>query len=343
MSVLSAASSSQSAMRDAVTITSPRTGRSVTFPIPLLLAPMEGITDAVFRDLVISLGGVGGACTEFIRISNSAMSVKVVRRYLGEERHAVPVGVQFMAADEVHLGESIQAAEKLGVSWIDLNFGCPVPVVFNKCAGSALLNHPEVLARITKTAVQAASGPVSVKIRAGVNDPHRLREIVAAVVESGAAMLTVHARLRIQAYSQPATWSWLTTAREARDQQRRHIPIIGNGGVENAADVVRMRQETGCDGVMIGRAALADPWIFSQAAGCPAPTSIQAAQFALVYADAVAALRGPRGSFAKLKQLIRYYRAGGLFVHDEAVRTALLRCDDLITVRRWFEERQGIA
>ncbi len=326
-----------------LTITGP-TGRQLVFPNGVLLAPMEGVTDPVFRDLVIGLGGVGGAITEFIRISVSAMSAKVVKRYLGPPRDDTPVGVQFMAADEAFVPASIASAERVGAPWIDLNFGCPVPVVFNKCAGSALLGKPEVLARIVRSAVQSTSLPVSAKIRSGIDSPARLREIVAAVVEAGAAMLTVHARLRCQPYTHPATWEWLAIAREERDRQARRIPLIGNGGVDVPADVPRMLAETGCDGVMIGRAALADPWIFSQAAGGPAPTVAQAADFALRYASAVEAVRGRRGSLAKLKQLVRYYRAGGIFANAEDERTRLLRCDDLDAVRGWFSARtQGIA
>ncbi len=311
-------------------------GSSLLFPNPVFLAPMEGVTDPVFRDLVINLGGVGGAITEFIRISVSAMSAKVVRRYLGPLRDDTPVGVQFMAADEAHIPASVAAAERVGAQWIDLNFGCPVPVVFNKCAGSALLGKPEVLARIVRSAVSSTTLPVSAKIRVGIDSPHRLKEIVAAVIESGAAMLTVHARLRCQPYSHPATWEWLSLAREERDRHARRIPLIGNGSVEQPIDVQRLLTETGCDGVMIGRAALADPWIFSQAAGGPPPTPAQAADFALRYATAVEAVRGRRGSLAKLKQLVRYYRAGGIFVGAEEERTRLLRCDDLDAVRAWF-------
>ena len=311
-------------------------GSSLLFPNPVFLAPMEGVTDPVFRDLVINLGGVGGAITEFIRISVSAMSAKVVRRYLGPLRDDTPVGVQFMAADETHIPASVAAAGRVGAQWIDLNFGCPVPVVFNKCAGSALLGKPEILARIVRSAVSSTTLPVSAKIRVGIDSPHRLKEIVAAVIESGAAMLTVHARLRCQPYSHPATWEWLSLAREERDRHARRIPLIGNGGVEQPIDVQRLLTETGCDGVMIGRAALADPWIFSQAAGGPPPTPAQAADFALRYATAVEAARGRRGSLAKLKQLVRYYRAGGIFVGAEEERTRLLRCDDLDAVRAWF-------
>jgi tRNA-dihydrouridine synthase C len=327
--------------QQALTLTHPRSGKSVTFPVPLFLAPMEGVTDAVFRDEVIRLGGVGGAITEFIRISNSAMSSKVVRRYLGDARYPqTPVGVQFMAADVPFLAESIHAAERLQVPWIDLNFGCPVPVVFNKCAGSALLDHPEKLARITKAAVDAASVPVSIKIRVGVKDSSRLAEIIAAGVENGAAMITVHARLRCHAYSHPAHWPWLADAISARDKMSRRIPLIGNGGVDHAADINRMRQETGCDGVMIGRAALANPWIFAQwQEKNKIITAQQATDFAVNYTRAIEQKCGERAALAKLKQLLRYYQAGNVFQHNETLRTELLRHpvyeDVLAKIKAW--------
>jgi tRNA-dihydrouridine synthase len=216
-----------------------------------------------------------------------------------------------------------------------LNFGCPVPVVFNKCAGSALLDHPEKLARITKAAVDAARVPVSIKIRVGVKDSSRLSEIIAAGVENGAAMITVHARLRCHAYSHPAHWPWLADAvaardKAARDKMPRRIPIIGNGGVDHAADINRMRQETGCDGVMIGRAALANPWIFAQQekmrqAQALTISAQQAADFALNYTRAIEQKCGERAALAKLKQLLRYYQVGNIFQQNEALRTELLR------------------
>jgi nifR3 family TIM-barrel protein len=310
--------------------------RALSFPGRLLLAPMEGVTDQLFRDLVIALGGVGGACSEFIRISSSAMSARVVRRYLGPPHPAVPVAVQFMASDTTFLAESVHAAERVGASWIDLNFGCPVPQVFNKCAGSALLARPEHIARLVACAVAATGLPVSAKIRAGIDDASRLDEIVQAVCEAGAAMLTVHARLRCQAYSQAATWSWIAQAKRRAGAGGRAVPVVGNGGVEVAADAARMRAETACDAVMIGRGALSDPWVFRAAGGGGGASAAEAADFALGYAAAIEAAHGARAALSRLKQLLRWYRAGGLFAGQDGERQALLRTGELATVRAWF-------
>jgi tRNA-dihydrouridine synthase C len=315
--------------------------RVVHFPQPLLLAPMEGVTDRVFRDLVIELGGVGGACSEFIRISSSAMSARVIRRQLGPQHDQAPVGVQFMASEPTFLPESIRAAEQVGAVWIDLNFGCPAPVVFNKCAGSALLGTPEKLAAIVRAAVAAAQVPVSAKIRAGIADATRLDEIVHAVCEAGAAMLTVHARLRCQAYSQPATWEWIAIAKRRALACGRPLPVVGNGGISSQDDAARMMAETGCDAVMVGRGALSDPWIFRTCAGGPPGSTDEAVDFAIRYAALIESTHGVRAALAKLKQLVRWYSAGRLFAGCEEQRGALLRCLDLATVRAWFAARRS--
>ena len=299
---------------------------------------MEGITDQVFRDTAIAVGGIGGACTEFVRISSSALPAKVIRRYFGEPRSDVPVGVQLMAADAEHLVPTIRAVERCGAPWIDLNFGCPAPVVFSKCAGSAMLAKPEAMAAIIRTAVATTGLPVSAKMRAGIQDPVRLTEILHAVAEAGAAMITLHARLRIHGYHQPAHWPWIA---EAVAFLKGRVPLIGNGGVESPADVQRMLAETGCDGVMIGRAALADPWIFAGARGAPPADGPTAARFVLTYAAAVLAVREPQVCLSKVKQLTKWYRAGDLFAGREEQRQALLRCAVLDEVLGWYRSRAG--
>ena len=310
--------------------------RNVTIATPLFLAPMEGITDPTFRDHVMAIGGLGAACTEFIRLSVAPVPSKVVRRNLGPNRATVPVAVQFMAADETHLAATIRNAERAGATWIDLNFGCPAPVVFNKCAGSALLAKPELMARIIATAVAATGLPVSVKMRVGITATIQLGECLRAAAGSGAAMITLHARLRCESYAMPATWAWIAEARRILDQGGHRLPLVGNGSVDAPADVARMHAETGCDGVMIGRAALADPWIFSQVQGGAAPTPALAARFALAYAASVAAGGGAHASLIKLKQLIRYFSAGGIFAGREEERRRLLRLPDLAQLLSWF-------
>ncbi|HAT11955.1 MAG TPA: hypothetical protein DCS97_15550, partial [Planctomycetes bacterium] len=299
---------------------------------PVLLAPMQGITDRIFRDLVAPLGGVGAAVSEFVRITVAPTSRKVVRRELGPPI-GIPVGLQLMTPDENHLAASVANAAAAGAAWIDLNFGCPAPVVFSKCAGSALLAHPERIARIVATAVGATGLPVTAKMRAGISSPAHLRELVCAAAEAGAAAVTLHARLRITSYDEPATWAWLAEARDALARCARPVPLIGNGGIEILHDLARMRRETGVDAVMVGRAALSDPFIFRTAAGGPAPTVAEASAWALRKLNAIGS-----GS-PKAKQMVRYWRCAGMLA-DPAERQALLR-GPAPAITGWFARFTG--
>ncbi len=301
--------------------------RAAVLPTRALLAPMEGITEHVFRDLVIAEGGVGAACTEFLRIAVAPVPRKVIRR---DFRPATcPIGVQFMAADGEHLAASIVNAEAEGADFIDLNFGCPAPVVFNKCAGSALLAHPERIAALVRTAVAATTLPVTAKIRAGVTDPAGLATLVAVIADAGAAALTVHGRLRVQGYHLPATWNWIAEAVAVRDRIRPSLPVIGNGSVEAPQDARALRQATGCDAVMIGRGALANPWIFREIAGGPPGTPADVARFAIAYGERLRDACGAARAVARLKQFIKHVRAADVFAHEPEERQRLLRCTTL--------------
>jgi tRNA-dihydrouridine synthase C len=313
-----------------------RDGRAaVVFPSALLLAPMEGVTDVVFRDAVLDLGGAGGASTEFLRISVAPVPARVIRRHLGALRTDVPVAVQLMAPGTDHLAESVANAERAGAAWIDLNFGCPVARVCSKGAGSALLDDPPLVGRIVAEAVAATALPVSAKIRAGVADTSRLGEIVDAVAGAGAAMLTVHGRRRVDGYDDRANWDWIAEA-TARWRGRAAGPVCGNGGVETPEDARRMMRETGCDLVMVGRGAIADPFVFRQFAGGPPADAAEAALFAIRYADAIQPDAAARHRLGRIKQLLRHYRAGGVFDGRVEDRARLLRAAEAGEIRAWL-------
>jgi tRNA-dihydrouridine synthase C len=297
---------------------------------------MEGVTDRTFRGAVLDLGHVGAACTEFVRVSSSPVPAHVIRRSLGDPRTAAPVAVQIMAPGTEHLAETVANAECAGAAWIDLNFGCPVARVCGKGAGSALLADPALVGRIVAEAVRATELPVSAKIRAGIDDTSRLDEIVDAAASSGAAMLTVHGRRRVDGYGDPANWAWIAQA-VARWRTRAPGPVCGNGGVESADDARRMMRETGCDLVMIGRGAIADPFVFREFAGGSPAGASEAARFAIGYADLIQPDTAEHRRLGRVKQLVRYYRAGGLFEGRETERVRLLRAPDAGTIRAFFE------
>jgi len=309
--------------------------RSVRFPNRLLLAPMEGVTDRAFRNLVLDLGGAGAASTEFVRVSSHMVRGRVIGRELGPPREDVPVAVQLMAAGPDYLAETIEQAESVGAEWIDLNFGCPVKRVFGRGAGSALLDDPEMLGRIVATAAESTELPVSAKVRLGVRDDSRLDEIIDAAGENGAALITLHARTRAESYAAPAHWDLIATAAQRVRQRFPGVVFVGNGGVESAADAHRMQSETECDAVMVGRAAIADPFLFNEALGEARATKAQAARFALDYLDAL----GEDGVFGRFKQLLRVYRAGGFFDGAEDERTVLLRSREPEQVRAYLRAR----
>jgi len=283
--------------------------RPLPFTAPALLAPMEGVTEPCFRDLVLARNDssvLGGAFTEFARVTGVPLPRRTLAAHLGPKRHAAPVGLQLMGANVAAVAESARRAEALGAPLVDLNFGCPAKGAIRGCAGSALLDEPRKVEELVAACVRAvARVPVTAKIRAGGEDDARLEELARAVENGGASLLTVHCRTRKEAYRDTADWERLRRAVSAVS-----IPVCGNGGVACHADLARLRAETGCRYVMVGRAALGDPWIF---AGRTVGRA-EAARFLLEYAELLSAHHGAslRMVGGRIKQLLRYWTAGEL-------------------------------
>lgn len=297
--------------------------RALPFTGPWLLAPMEGVTERCFRDLVIARNDpteLGGAFTEFVRVVDRPLPAKVLHRHLGPHRHATPVGLQIMGADVEAVAETAALAAALEVPIVDLNFGCPSKGALKGCAGSAMLDDPPSVERMVAAVRERTPDevPVSAKIRAGGDDDRRLEELARAAEAGGADLLTVHCRTRKEGYANTADWQRLERAASAVA-----IPVCGNGGVEAHADLARLVAETGCRYVMVGRAALGDPWVFSGRA----VNQAEAARFLVEYADALRERGfGVHGAVARLKQLLRTWHAGGLV--DDGSRADWLRCRD---------------
>ena len=298
-----------------------RSSGALPFSAPWLLAPMEGVTDPAFRGLVLALHEpheLGGAFTEFVRVVDRALPVRTLRRHLGAERSAIPVGIQLMGHDRGALAQTAENVLATGAPLVDLNFGCPAKGALRSCAGSAVLRDPAEVERVVSCVAGAVGGriPVTAKIRAGYDDAERVEELARAVEAGGASMLTIHCRTRAEGYMPEVDWT-----RIERAVTSVSIPVCGNGGVAQHADLQRMRDETGCAYVMVGRAALGDPWIFAGRSVGRA----RAARFLIDYCQALhGAKANPAGTAARLKQLIRYWRAGNL-LPDEETRTGWLR------------------
>ncbi|MBK7876999.1 MAG: tRNA-dihydrouridine synthase family protein [Planctomycetes bacterium] len=288
--------------------------RPLPFTAHRLLAPMEGVTDPCFRDLVLARNApeaLGGAFTEFARVVQVALPRRSLREHLGARRFAQPVGLQLMGSDTELVAESARRAEEVGAPLVDLNFGCPAKGALRGCAGSSLLRDPSAVERLVRAAVGAVERvPVSAKIRAGYDDDSRLEELARAAENGGASLLTVHCRTKAELYCDEVDWTRLARAASAVS-----IPVCGNGGVRTHTDFERLRRETGCAYAMVGRAALGDPWIFSGAR----VTAADAARFLLDYAEVLRAEHvSARGAAGRVKQLLQHWTAGGLCDEDRA-------------------------
>ena len=221
---------------------------------------MAGLTDSVFRRLIKRLGGCGLVMTEFTSaegLTRNSLKSKRMLFYHEEER---PVTAQLFGADPERLAEATRMVEDLGFDAIDLNLGCPAKKVVKACGGSALLREIRLLEQILRTIREATAMPFTIKIRAGWDETEIVAVQVGKMAEDiGVDAVAFHARTRVQGFSGHSNWSLIG---ELKSYLR--IPVIGNGDIVTPHDAFRMKKETGCDGVMIGRGALSNPWIFRQ-------------------------------------------------------------------------------
>lgn len=227
-----------------------------------VLAPMAGVTDLAFRKIVRELG-CGLCYTEFVSADGIVRGGDGSFRLLRTEPWDRPLGVQIFGSDPAILAEAARiAVEKTGCDVLDLNMGCWVPKVVRRGAGAALLKNPAHVEKIVRAVVDAVRVPVTAKIRAGFSaDSINHVEVGRAIEAGGAKAVTLHARVRAQAHNGAPMWDLIGELKQAVS-----IPVIGNGGVLTAGDVLAMKRQTGCDAVMIARAALPQPWIFRQVA-----------------------------------------------------------------------------
>lgn len=232
---------------------------NVTLKNNLILAPMAGVTDLPFR-LLCKEQGAGLLCMEMISAKALQYNNRNTKALLEIDTRECPVSLQLFGADPDIISEQAKRIEELPFQILDINMGCPVPKVVRNGEGSALMNQPKLVYDIVYKTVRAIQKPVTVKIRKGFNDESvNAVEIARIIEEAGGAAVAVHGRTREQYYSGKADWDIIRQVKEALK-----IPVIGNGDVTSGKRAIAMMEQTGCDGVMIGRGAQGNPWIFRE-------------------------------------------------------------------------------
>ena len=226
---------------------------------PYILAPMAGVTDLPFR-LLCKEQGAGLLCMEMVSAKAIQYNNKNTKALLEIHPEEEPVSLQLFGSDPEVISEVAKQIEELPFAILDINMGCPVPKIVRNGEGSALMNQPKLVYEIVSKTVKAIRKPVTVKIRKGFNDESiNAVEIAKIIEDAGGAAVAVHGRTREQYYSGKADWDIIRQVKEAVS-----IPVIGNGDVVSGESALAMMRETGCDGVMIGRGAQGNPWIFSE-------------------------------------------------------------------------------
>lgn len=223
------------------------------------LGPMAGVTDLPFR-MLCKEQECGLMYTEMVSAKAILYNNKNTEELLMIDKKEHPIGLQLFGSDPDIMAEIASKMEDGPYDFIDVNMGCPVPKIVNNREGSALMKNPKLAGEIIGTMVKKCNKPITAKIRKGFNDESVNAVEIAKILEAnGASLIAVHGRTREQYYSGNADWDIIRQVKEAIS-----IPVIGNGDINEPIDALRMKSETGCDGIMIGRAAMGNPWIFKR-------------------------------------------------------------------------------
>jgi tRNA-dihydrouridine synthase B len=329
-----------------------------------VLAPMSGVTDTVFRRFIKQLGGCGLIMTEFTSADGVLRDQRVQGRYLHFYEDEHPISAQLFGSSPAVLADAARLVEDLGFDLVDLNLGCPAKKVVKCNGGSGLLRDLPLIRQIFEAVRAAVKIPFTVKFRAGWNDEEIVCVELARMAEGcGLGAVALHARTREQGYSGNARWEWIASVKQAVK-----IPVIGNGDIRSPEDACAIVAQTGCDAVMIGRMAPANPWIFRQieqyvgtaALGRPAEQSSAASGAASklydepTEADRYQMIRtyfqmlleeGMPGAEGKMKQFASWFTHGvpGGAALRKAIYEAKSGAEILMRVKEFFETRLTVS
>ena len=310
----------------------------------VLLSPMAGVTDMVFRAVCREHGADVTFC-EFASAEGVVHGNESTRQLieLAEDEH--PVGIQLFGSDPAAMARAAVEAEKLGPDVIDLNFGCPVKKVVKRNGGSALLCNVPLMEEIVRAVVEATSLPVTAKTRLGWSTKSlNYLETTQMLEEAGACAITMHGRTRDQKFTGIADWRPIAEMKEVAE-----VPIIGNGDIWNAEDYLRIKAETNCDAVMIARAAIGNPFVFEEIRAAKRgedhePPSVErVVEVLLDHIDRELALKGPRTGMHRMKRHFTTYLKGCPGVADLRKQVFATNDRDVIEAafRRYRDEHAG--
>ena len=285
---------------------------SVTLDNNILLAPMAGVTDLPFR-LLCREQEAGLVCMEMVSAKAILYKNKNTESLLTIHPQEGPVSLQLFGSDPKILSEMARQIEERPFSILDINMGCPVPKVVGNGEGSALMRQPKLVEEIVTAVVKAVKKPVTVKIRKGFNDTCVNAVEIARIAEQcGAAAVMIHGRTREQYYTGEADWEII-----AKVKDKLSIPVIGNGDIKDGASAEAILRQTGCDGIMVGRAARGNPWIFRQIAAylqdgtvLPAPEKEEIRAMILRHAKMQLEYKGEYTGIREMRKHVSWYTAG---------------------------------
>lgn len=287
---------------------------------PFVLAPMAGVTDLPFRKLCKEQGA-GLICMEMVSAKAISFHNKNTEALMEIDPGENPVSMQLFGSEPELMARVAAEIEERPFDILDINMGCPVPKVVNNGEGSALLKNPELIVKIVKSVSSAIKKPLTVKVRIGFeNEPVDIVEIAKRVEDAGAAAIAVHGRTRQQYYSGTADWDTIRRVKEAVS-----IPVIGNGDVDSPEKAEALIKETGCDGVMVGRAVRGNPWLFRElnhyfetGEKLPRPSVEEVREMILCHARMQIDLKGEFTGIREMRKHVAWYTAG--MRHSAALR-----------------------
>ena len=284
----------------------------VTLPNNIILAPMAGVSDLPFR-LLCHEQGAGLVCMEMVSAKAIYYNNKNTDMLMEIHPDEGLASLQLFGSDPEIISEMAKRIEHRPHAFVDINMGCPVPKVVNNGEGSALMKNPKLVEEILTALVKASAKPVTVKIRKGFDESHVNAVEIAKIAEScGVAAVAVHGRTREQYYSGHADWEIIARVKEAVS-----IPVLGNGDVDSALKAEAMFQQTGCDGILIGRAAQGNPWIFREVTEymktgtiLPPPTNEEKKETILRHAALQLEYKGEYTGVREMRKHLSWYTVG---------------------------------